>query len=480
MRHIEICLTLLIGLMAVTMGRAYELPAEAKNVPATIEIPKGPFEPNWPSLEKYQTPDWFRDGKFGIFVHWGPQTLAGEKDGSKDGSKTSNWQDYARAFTGEKFDAADMAKKFRRAGAKYVVQVAEHHDGYALYDSTLTPWSSVKMTPKRDFVAELAAAVRKEGMIYGASSHTEENWWFYDKPPKKAPPAPAPGRPVPPQPDKAFLDWWYARLVEIVEKYHPQFMWFDWCIQQPAYEPYLQKFAAYYYNRAAEWKTGGVVINYKYQAFPVAAAVLDISVGTGTRWEEGVHATPWQFDTESNFDYWFWRPGMKMRPVADLLGEMADVVSKNGNYLLNFPPAPDGTLTPGQEEVLDAMGRWFDANGEAIYGTRPWKTFGEGPTPGLGPSFKMPKTSYTAKDFRFTTKGNALYAIGLAWPENSKAVIASLASGSKLRDREITHVSLLGAKSVVKWTREASGLAVELPEWNGGNGGNSVYVLKIE
>ena len=314
-------------------------------------------------------------------------------------------------------------------------------------------------------------------MVYGASSHTEENWWFYDNPPKKAPPAPAPGRPVPPQPDKAFLDWWYARLVEIVDKYHPQFMWFDWCIQQPAYEPYLQKFAAYYYNRAAEWKTGGVIINYKYQAFPVTAAVLDISVHTGTKWPESVHATPWQFDTESNFDYWFWRPEMKMRPVSSLLGEMADVVSKNGNYLLNFPPAPDGTLTSGQEEVLEAMGRWFDVNGEAIYGTRPWKIYGEGPTPGLGPSFDMPKAPYTAKDFRFTSKGGALYAIGLAWPQDRRAVITSLAGGSKLLDRDIIKVNLLGSSEPSRWTRGAEGLTVELPVRNASN---CVYVLKIE
>jgi alpha-L-fucosidase len=441
---------------------------------------EGPFQPTWQSLEEYQAPDWFLDAKFGIFVHWGPQTLAGSRkaDGS-DGSKAT-FKDLAAAFTGEKFDARRWSELFRKSGAKYVVQVAEHHDAYALYDSSHTPWSSVKMGPKRDFVAELAAAVRKEGLVFGASSHTEEYWWFYADPPKKAPPAPLPGRPVPPQPDKEFLDWWYARLVEIVEKYRPQIFWFDWCIEQPGFEPYLRKFAAYYYNRAAQWNQG-VVINYKYNAFPVKAAVLDVSWNTSRfSWTpESVHPTPWQFDTMSNRNYWFWRPDMEMRPTAEMICEMADVVSKNGNYLLNFPPAPDGALTPGQEKVLLEIGRWLALNGEAIYGTRPWGVFGEGPTEGIGPKFQgnQPKTPYTPQDIRFTAKGDVLYAIVLAWPENGKVNIKSLATGSQLIRREIKRVTLLGSDVPVKWTRSSDGLGVDLPAQRPSD---YAFVLKIE
>ncbi|MCX7010817.1 MAG: alpha-L-fucosidase [Kiritimatiellaeota bacterium] len=327
-------------LLFASSGSAEDWQHTPTPVPQGIALPAGPFQPTWASLQKYQVPEWFRDAKVGVFVHWGPQTLAGAA-GSADGSQ-SPWQELAKKFTGEKFDATHLAKMFKLSGAKYVVQVAEHHDAYALYASSYTPWSSVKMNPKRDFVAELSAATRKAGLIWGASSHTEENWWFYSDPPKKAPPAPLPGRPMAPQPDKKFLDWWYARLVEIVDKYQPQMFWFDWCIEQPGYEPYLQKFAAHFYNRGAEWKQG-IVLNYKYNAFPANTAVLDISWNTSRfAWKpERVQPAPWQFDTMSNRKYWFWRADMEMRPTAEVLCELADVVSKNGNYLLNIPPALD-------------------------------------------------------------------------------------------------------------------------------------------
>ena len=439
-----------------------------------------PFAPQWPSLEKYRVPDWFRDAKFGIFVHWGPQTLAGSNVAG-DGTKTRNWKELAAAFQGAKFDAEQWARLFAKSGARYVVQVAEHHDGYALYDSSRTAWTSVKMAPRRDFVKELSTAVRAQGLIYGASSHTEENWWFYSEPRKKLPPLPKPSEAAAgEQPPKEWLDDWHARLVEIVEKYDPQLFWFDWAIEQPCYEPYRREFAAHYYNRAAR-QGRGVVLNYKYEAYPAAAAVLDISVNTGrARWApEGIQPLPWQFDTWSARGLWFWRPTLTIRPTAELIAEMADVVSKNGNYLLNVTPDPDGLITPEQVAMLDEFGRWLAVNGEAIYGTRPWKVFGEGPTAGLGPSFKpdVPKTPYTGEDIRFTTKGQTLYAIVLAWPETGQVSIGSLAQDAPGALAELARVSLLGSKRAVTWRRGGHGLTVDLAEHERSH---YPFVLKIE
>jgi alpha-L-fucosidase len=441
--------------------------AKEKAVDALIEqgVARGPFKEDWSSLKKYQTPDWFRDSKFGVFMHWGPMTLEAQaKADATDGGKF-DWKARALEFKGEKFDATQWAKLFRKAGAKYVVQVVEHHDAYALYDSSFTPWSSVKMAPKRDFTMELSEATRKEGMIYGASSHTEEHYWFYNQPAQKVPPAPRADRPVTNQADKVFLDQWIRRLADIVEKYKPQVFWFDWCIEQPAYEPYLKKFTAYYYNRSAEWSQGAV-LNYKYSAFPSEAAVLDVSAGTGVRasWQPaGARPQPWQFDTMAS-QAWFWRPDIKIRPVADIIGEMADVVSKNGNYLLNFTPAPDGTPGPEQEKLAEELGRWMAVNGEAIYCTRPWTIFGEGPTEGVNPKFSgvTSKTPYTSNDIRFVKKGDFVYAIVLAIPTEDVRIV-TLAKVSNVLNKAVARVTLLGSDDKVTWRQGADALVIAKP-----------------
>ena len=462
-------------------------------------VAKGPYSASWDSLEKFKVPKWYEDAKFGIFIHWGVYCVPAfdnewyprdmylmDNPVFKHHVETYGpqskfgYKDFIPMFKAEKFNAHQWAELFMKSGAKYVVPVAEHHDGFPMYASDLTDWCAAKMGPKRDVVGELAAAVRKQGLHFGASSHRAEHWWFFNggmtfdsdvKDPRYAGLyGPAQSDKV--QPDHEYLDNWLARIGEIVDKYHPEIVWFDWWIEQPAFKPYLQKFGAFYYNRAAEWKRE-VAINYKNKAFPEHAAVLDIERGQ----LDTLRPIFWQTDTSVGEKSWGYIKDEKFRTPESLVDELVDIVSKNGCLLLNIGPKSDGTIPDEAQKILLDMGNWLSVNGEAIYGTRPWKVYGEGPTKVVGGSFKDTVTSgYTAADIRFTVKGDTLFAIALAWPEDCKLTIKSLAAGSKLTRREIKTVQMLGSKAQVKWTRNAGGLMVELPNEKPGD---YPFALKI-
>ncbi|NLE61196.1 MAG: alpha-L-fucosidase, partial [Planctomycetes bacterium] len=273
-------MSLIVPLVVASLAVA--APAQASGDSVAGAEPVARFEPTWESLERYQVPQWYLDGKFGIFIHWGVYSvpafgnewyprnmyLQDSKEFkhhlAKYGPHTKfGYKDFIPQFKAEKFDPNHWAEVFRKAGAKFIVPVAEHHDGFAMYDCSLSPWCAAKMGPKRDIVGELAAAVRKQGMVFGLSSHRAEHWWFFDGGMKfdsdvKDPQYASLYGPAQPEkashPDKAFLDDWLARTRELVDKYQPQLVWFDWWIQQPEFAPYLQEFAAYYYNKGAEWK----------------------------------------------------------------------------------------------------------------------------------------------------------------------------------------------------------------------------------
>ena len=458
-----------------------------KNVDSVIA--QGPFSASWDSLEKYQVPKWYEDAKFGIFIHWGvysvpafdsewyPRNMYLIKSpvfahhvATYGPQSRLGYKDFIPMFKAEKFNADQWAALFKRSGAKYVLPVAEHHDGFPMYASGLTEWCAAKMGPKRDVVGELSVAVRKQGLHFGASSHRAEHWWFFNggrtfdsdvNDPRYAG-LYGPAQSDQDQPDQAYLDNWLARTSEIVDKYHPEIVWFDWWIEQPVFQPYLQKFGAFYYNRAAQWKSS-VAINYKNKSFPESAAVLDIERGQ----LDMLRPIFWQTDTSVGEKSWGYIKDEKFRTPESLLDELVDIVSKNGCLLLNIGPKPDGTIPDEVQKILLNMGKWLSVNGEAIYATRPWKIYGEGPTKVVGGSFKDTATSgYTAEDIRFTAKGETLYAIALAWPQDGKLRIKSLAEGSEFTKREIRTVQMLGSKAQVKWTRTAEGLVIELPGEN--------------
>lgn len=450
-----------------------------------VKMIDGPFQPTWASLENYKVPKWYLDAKFGIFIHWGaycvpafgnewyPRNMYQQNSvefkhhvatyGAQD---KFGYKDFIPMFKAEKFDAQQWATLFKKSGAKFVVPVAEHHDGFAMYDTALSEWCAAKMGPKRDIVGELAKAVRKEGMIFGVSSHRAEHWWFFDggmkfdsdvKDPRYAG-LYGPAQPNNTQPDEAFLDDWLARCCELVDKYKPQLFWFDWWIEQPAFEPYRRKFAAYYYNRSAQWRRG-VAINYKNDAFPAKAAVLDIERGQ----LGAIRPQFWQTDTSISKNSWGYVTKQDYKTAGSIIGDLVDIVSKNGALLLNIGPKPDGTIPDEEQKILLDVGKWLEVNGEAIYGTRPWLVYSEGPTQVVAGSFSDTKRKeFTGEDFRFTTRGDTLYAIALALP-SEQAVIKSLATNSGLFDGKVTGVSLLGHKGKLKWTQDETGLKVQMP-----------------
>jgi alpha-L-fucosidase len=451
-----------------------------------ITIPAGPYEPTWESLTKYQAPEWYLDAKFGIFIHWGVYAVPGfgnewyPRNMYREGSDEYNhhvatygphkqfgYKDFIPQFTAANFDPAHWADLFRRCGARYVMPVAEHHDGFQMYDSALSEWNAARMGPKRDLLGELAAAVRREGMVFCASSHRAEHWWFFDAGRKfdsdvsDAADAGlyAPARPEGTQPDEAFLDDWLARTCELVDKYRPQVIWFDWWIEQPVFRPYLRKFAAYYYNRAVQWGVG-VAINYKNESFPTSAAVFDVERGQ----LDDLRPYFWQTDTSVSKNSWGYVHQQDYKTADSIIHDLIDIVSKNGCLLLNIGPRPDGTIPQPEEQMLLQIGRWLAANGEAIYGTRPWRVYGEGPTQVVGGSFNDTKRqAFTGRDMRFTTKGDTLYAILLGWPADGAATIRSLSAHLPLYRHSDFEVTLLGSPEPLLWTRDADGLKVQLP-----------------
>jgi alpha-L-fucosidase len=465
------------------------------------------YQATWESLKQYRVPEWYRDAKFGIFIHWGVYSVPafGNEwyprqmylEGTEEfkhhvatfGPQARfGYKDFVPLFTGERINLAAWATLFKQAGARYVVPVAEHHDGFAMYDCSFSRWNAVNMGPQRDVIGELAGAVRSEGLAFGLSSHRAEHWWFFNGGMQFGSDvrAPAyfdlygPARPVSedlrdrnsqPPPNQEFLENWLARTSELMDKYQPQLIYFDWWIDQHVFEPYLRRFAARYYNRGEEWQQG-VVINYKHEAFPEGTAVLDVERGQLT----GIRPLYWQTDTSVSQSSWGYIAHQEYRTVDALIDDLVDIVSKNGNLLLNIGPRPDGTIPEPEQDILLEMGKWLAVNGEAIYNTRPWTIFGEGPTRVPEGEFTdRRREPFTGQDIRFTTRDDALYAIALAWP-GAELVIKSLASDSEVRAERISEITLLGRPERLAWSQDEEGLHVKLPS---GKPGEYAFALKL-
>jgi alpha-L-fucosidase len=455
----------------------------------------GPYRADWQSLQKYEVPDWYKDAKFGIFIHWGVYSVPAfgsewyprnmYRQGSDEykhhlntyGSQAKfGYKDFIPMFRAEHFDPAAWARLFKEAGAKYVVPVFEHHDGFAMYDSGLSDWTAAKMGPRRDVHGELTKAVRAEGLHLGASSHRVEHNFFLDggrqiesdvnDPQLAAFYGPAHTWMESKQSlltdwtyvSKAYLDDWLARDAEIVRKYKPELFYFDWWIGQPSVRQHLMEFAAFYYNDAASRGSVGV-INYKLDAMEKHSAVLDMERGQ----LNDIRPLYWQTDTSISNKSWGYIEHDSFKSPQAIIHQLVDIVSKNGNLLVNIGPRSDGTIPDEVQTVLREVGSWLRINGEAIYGTRPWKIYGEGPTKIVEGAFHDTEAQpFTDIDFRFTTKKDVLYACELGWPTNGEAVIHSL-GGAQLDGRKIASVSLLGSTSPIAFDVQNDGMHLRPP-----------------
>jgi alpha-L-fucosidase len=441
------------------------------------------YEPNWESLKAYTVPEWFKDAKLGIFIHWGvyavpafdnewyPRFMYRDEVSRKGpnyfqhhrqryGPQSAfGYKDFIPMFRAERWDPEAWVELFRAAGARYVVPVAEHHDGFPMYATDRTPWNAANMGPRRDVVAELARATRAAGLKFGVSSHRAFNWRYYTfaegldtiDPANSGLYGPPHAEDEPASP--AFLEDWFARTKELVDKFKPDVLWFDFGWHWDEFAPYRPQVVAYYYNRALEWG-GEPVLQYK-DKIPDGVAVLDIERGK----LDDIRKEYWQTDTSVSYKSWCYIEGDRFRTVTSLVHDLVDIVSKNGNLLLNVGPRADGVIPDEPAGLLRGLGKWLAVNGEAIYGTRPWRVYGEGPTEVSTERFvEHEYKPFTALDVRFTTKGSTLYAICLGWPEGA-ATIESLSVDAG----RVTSVSLLGSRAPLSWWQGEGGLTIQVP-----------------
>ncbi|TVQ26829.1 MAG: hypothetical protein EA383_04325 [Spirochaetaceae bacterium] len=454
------------------------------------------YEASWNSIRKHELPQWFRDAKFGIYAHWGIYSVPGcgpngtwypynmyrpgtpqyEHHCRTYGPPTKfGYKDFIPMFTAERFDADEWAGIFKDAGAVFSGPVAEHHDGFSMWDSSVNEWNCARMGPKRDVTGELAQAIRAQGMRFMVALHHAENWWFfnhndsYDTTDPRF--AGLYGEPhdvnrsldeLPhdwtrlTRPSRAFLDQWFAKVREVIDGYRPDLMWFDVGIGH-IQEHYKREFLSSYYNAAVEWDTE-VVVTYKHHDLVPGSGLVDLELG---RFNEMTY-NEWITDTTvDSGEGWCYLHDNTYKDATEVLHYLIDNVSKNGHLLLNVDPRPDGTIPEPSQHILREMGSWLRLNGEAIYGTTPWMAYGEGPTlmQTSGGFTESEKLAYTASDFRFTVNGDVLYAIALAWPAR-EAVIRTV--WEKLYPDEIVRITMPGVDGELRWTLDDSARALKI------------------
>jgi len=464
----------------------------------------GPFKPSWESLVSHEVPEWLLDAKFGIYAHWGVYSVPAfgnewyakrmydKKDKlgvfefhrKKYGEQSEfGYKDLVPLFRAENYDPDQWADLIEKSGARYAGIAVVHHDGFGLWESDVNRWNAGKMGPERDLYGELVEALRrKQGMKIIATFHHIRTFdWYLPGSPQAVEEGRAAGWDLF-DPEYADLYWnrytgdfdefiaeWKAKVKEVADKYRPDVVWFDGGkFQEEGAQHHVLEILSYYFNRGHQWGKPVEVLNKLPTSmqfnFPREFGVLTFEEG---RDREAQVGRPWIDDMKISTFGWGYLDGQTYKPAGEIVDGLIDRTSRGGGLLLSLCPMADGTISKPQKQVLLEVGDWLRQNGEAIYGTRPWKIHAEGPVDKVRPDRARHRTwvfaDCDAGDVRFTCKDNTLYAIALGWPEGDTLTVKTLGSGTRVSSGGIRNVTLLGSDAAIRWTRSAAGLSVELP-----------------
>jgi len=450
------------------------------------------------SLKQYQCPEWFRDAKFGIYLHWGVYSVAeqGEWYARKLYDENTpeyqhhlktyghpsefGYKDFIPMWKAEKFDPDALIALFKRAGAKYFCPCAVHHDNFDLWNSKYQKWNAVNMGPKKDLIQMWKDAARRAGLRFGVTTHLSRSYSWLNvanqadtKGPKKGVPydgAQGKGKGLYPPNDGQsthprapynapvkWRQWWAKRIKQLIDDYQPDLLYFDCAI------PFRGEDAgrtgmdviAHFYNQRPE---GVMCIKERpWQGyFDDGLATVDYERGKAAC----ILPEPWQ--TDDSIGSWGYNPARPYVTPGLVVDKLIDIVSKNGNLLLNIPIKADGTLDKKATDLLIKVGEWFDVNGEGIYGTRPWYRYGEGK--GTIGAHDL-ESSLTSKDIRYTTKGDVLYAFVMDWPKaKKKPVTLTFITEMNAKVGKVKSVELLGYNGKLEWKADPDGLMVTFPK----------------
>lgn len=502
-------------------GDAPELPVPGGSwdgVPMRSPIPdlagSGPYQPTWDSLLQYDAPEWYRDAKFGIWAHWSPQCVpeAGDwyaRQMYMQGSEQNKYQldhygppsrfgykDLCAQWTLLNWEPDALIARYKKAGAQFFIALANHHDSFDTWNSKHQPWNAGRMGPHRDVVGGWATAARAQGMRLGVTVHQARNWWWFQTShgaDKTGPLAGVPydGRMTAAQgkeqwwqgydpqqlygakhpknalPDISYVKNFYDRTRDLVDQHNPDLLYFDNSLFPLGWGG--MNIAAYFYNHSMQGGSAQGILNVKQVPDKWAKAVVaDYERGLTSEimkyaWQSETCIGDWHYNLAL-----YNKPGEfgGYLPPRDVIHWLIDTVSKNGTFVLNIPGRPDGTIDSKEIAVLDGITGWMQTNGEAIYSTRPWKVYGEGPDMVKAGSFEGNSVSKLGeKDIRFTRNkaGNVVYAMVLGWPAG-EVTVQSLGLNSSTQPGKVRNVELLGTDRKLKWKQTAQALQVELPQ----------------